>query len=152
MKELFDTLIENITPILITFVTGLITYLGTRLKTIYEQKVRNQIINEVVNSTVNFVEQVYKDSSGPEKLDMAISYVTEILESKGIKITGAEIRMLIESAVYNMNQTEKPIAELNANIIKQVKETIESSLTTENVEEIKAKVKTAKSSKKKLEE
>lgn len=99
-----DQLLQMILPILATFLTGVFTYIGTRVKKLYEEKVNTQIAKTVVEDAVKFVEQVYTDLHGKEKLEKATAQVSEILQSKGIALTEAEINMLIESAVFGLNE------------------------------------------------
>lgn len=103
-NEVLNQFIQILLPVLATFITGLFTYIGNRLKKVYEEKVNNETAKAVVTDAVKFVEQVYTDLSGKEKLEKATVQVSEVLESKGIKITPAEINMLIESAVYGLNE------------------------------------------------
>lgn len=103
-NEILNQFIQILLPILATFLTGLFTYIGNRLKKVYEEKVNNETAKAIVTDAVKFVEQVYSDLSGREKLEKATEQVSEILQSKGIKITPAEINMLIESAVYGLNE------------------------------------------------
>lgn len=99
-----NQLLDILLPILATFLTGLFTYIGTRLKKVYEEKVNTETAKNVVEDAVRFVAQVYKDLKGPEKLEKATAQVVEILQSKGISMSEAEINMLIESAVYGLNK------------------------------------------------
>lgn len=99
-----NQLLDILLPVLATFLTGLFTYIGTRLKKVYEEKVNTETAKNVVEDTVRFVQQVYKDLKGPEKLEKATAQVVEILQSKGISMSEAEINMLIESAVYGLNK------------------------------------------------
>lgn len=103
-SSLANQLMEILLPILATFLTGLFTYIGTRLKTAYEQKINTETAKAVVDDAVRFVEQVYKDLHGKEKLEKAVEQVSQVLISKGINLSEAEITMLIESAVYGLNQ------------------------------------------------
>lgn len=103
-NEILNQFMQILLPILATFLTGLFTYIGNRLKKVYEEKVNNETAKAVVEDAVKFVEQVYNDLSGREKLEKATEQVSEVLQSKGIKITPAEINMLIESAVYGLNE------------------------------------------------
>ena len=102
-----DAMLEAIQPafmsLLGTVVTCLFGYIGLKAKQVYTKYVDNQVKQDVVNSTVNYVEQVYKDIHGKEKLQKAKEKVTEILTEQGIKITDADLEMLIESAVYGLN-------------------------------------------------
>ena len=103
-NEILNQFIQILLPILATFLTGLFTYIGNRLKKVYEEKVNNETAKAVVEDAVRFVEQVYTDLNGKEKKQKATEQVAEVLASKGIKITSAEINMLIESAVYGLNE------------------------------------------------
>lgn len=103
-SEVVNQLIQILLPILATFLTGLFTYIGTRLKNAYEQKVNTETAKVVVENAVRFVEQVYKDLHGKEKLEKAVEQVSQVLASKGINLSEAEINMLIESAVYGLNE------------------------------------------------
>lgn len=103
-SEIVNQLIQILLPILATFLTGLFTYISTRLKNAYEQKVNTETAKVVVENAVRFVEQVYKDLHGKEKLEKAVEQVSQVLASKGINLSEAEINMLIESAVYGLNE------------------------------------------------
>ncbi len=52
---------------------------------------------------VRFVEQVYKDLHGPEKLAQAMAKASEILEGYGITISESELVAMIEAAVNEFN-------------------------------------------------
>lgn len=101
---LLNQLIDILLPILATFLTGLFTYLGTRLKAAYEQKVKTETAETVIKNVVKFVQQTCKDLDGDAKLKKAISEASTILLSKGIELTETEINMLIESAVYGLKE------------------------------------------------
>lgn len=103
-NEILNQILQIALPILATFLTGLFTYIGTRLKKVYEEKVNTETAKTVAEDAVRFVEQVYKDLHGKEKLEKATAQVAEVLQSKGITISEAEINMLIESAVYGLNE------------------------------------------------
>ena len=103
-NEILNQFIQILLPILATAITALFTYIGTALKKAYEEKINNDTAKAVVEDAVKFVEQVYTDLNGKEKLQKATEQVAEVLASKGIKISAAEINMLIESAVYGLNE------------------------------------------------
>lgn len=103
-NEILNQFIQILLPILATAITALFTYIGTALKKAYEEKINNETAKTVVTDAVKFVEQVYTDLDGKSKLQKATEQVSEVLASKGIKISAAEINMLIESAVYGLNE------------------------------------------------
>ena len=60
---------------------------------------------------VQFVEQVYKDIHGEEKLFAALERAAEILAEKGIEFSAVEMETLIEAAVAEFNEAfYKPVA------------------------------------------
>lgn len=97
-----NQLVDILLPVLATFLTGLFTYIGTKLKSAYEKKVNTETAKAVVEDVVKFVEQVYTDIHGKEKLQKAIEQASTILQNKGISISETEINMLIESAVFGL--------------------------------------------------
>lgn len=103
-QELLKQVLVIIIPSLATAIAGFFAYLGNKLKNSYQEKVNNETAQAVVKDVVQFVEQVYGDIHGKEKLQKAIEQVSTILQSKGINITETEIMMLIESAVYGLNE------------------------------------------------
>ena len=103
-NEILNQIIQILLPILATFLTGVCTYVANRLKNVLEEKTNTQIAKTVVEDAVKFVEQVYTDLHGQEKLEKATEQITEVLRAKGIALTEAEIYMLIESAVYGLNE------------------------------------------------
>lgn len=105
--DIGNQLVDILLPLLATFLTGLFTYIGTRLKKVYEQKVTTDTAKTVVADVVQFVQQVYKDLDGEEKLQKALTEASTILTEKGITISETELNMLIESSVYGIKQGTK---------------------------------------------
>ena len=68
----------------------------------YTKYVDTQTKKEIVKDTVNYVEQVFKDIHGAEKLEKAKEKALEWLNEKGIKISETELEILIESAVNGL--------------------------------------------------
>lgn len=79
------------------------TWLGTQAKNLYKKYVTTEIKQSVARTVVRFVEQVYKDIHGPEKLKAAMQKASEILADYGIQITESELVALIEAAVNELN-------------------------------------------------
>lgn len=102
--EILNQVLSILLPALATLIAGWFAVLGNKIKIAYEEKINTQIKKQVVQSTVEYVEQVYKAINGDEKLQKAIEQATIILGEKGILISEVELRMLIEAAVYGLNQ------------------------------------------------
>ena len=92
------------TQILYTLVTAIFGYLGIVVKTLAKEYFNDKTKREVARSAVQFVEQVYKNLHGEEKLNEALKAASEMLSEKGITITELELRVLVEAAVAEFNK------------------------------------------------
>ena len=69
------------------------------LKSLLKKYVNDKTKKSIAKTVVAAIEQMYKDLGGEEKLNLAITSMTEMLAEKGITISEIEIRMLLEAAV-----------------------------------------------------
>ena len=93
--------------IILSLLLLLAAFLGSQVKALYRKYVTTEIKQSVCRTAVRFVEQVYKDIHGPEKLAQAMAKASEILEGYGITITEAELVAMIEAAVNEFNKNKK---------------------------------------------
>jgi hypothetical protein len=93
--------------IIYVILTGIAGYIGIVIKNLYTKHINNKTKRDVAKSVVQFVEQVYKDLHGEEKLNAALSAATEMLAENGITVTELEMRVLIEAAVAEFNEAFK---------------------------------------------
>lgn len=84
-------------------ITAIAGYIGIVLKNLYANYLNDKTKRSVAKSAVQFVEQVYKDLHGEEKLNEALNAATEMLAEKGIIVSELEMRVLIEAAVAEFN-------------------------------------------------
>lgn len=132
LNEFFGT---YLIPAVVTVVGAIASWIGVQLKKLYTDKVNTKEKQDVVESTVTYIQQVYGDLKGEEKLEKALETASDWLTSKGINVSDSELRVLIESAVYNMKKGfETTTAELE---VPEVQVLNESTSNTENVEENK---------------
>lgn len=132
LNELFST---YLIPAVVAVVGAIASWVGVQLKKLYTDKVNTKEKQDVVESTVTYVQQVYGDLKGEEKLEKALETASDWLTSKGISVSDSELRVLIESAVYNMKKGfETTTAELE---VPEVQVLNESKSNTENIEENK---------------
>lgn len=89
--------------ILYTALTAIAGYVGIAIKNIISKHINNKTKREIARTCVRAIEQIYKELHGDEKLNKCIEAVTSMLAEKGITVTEFEIRMLIESAVNELN-------------------------------------------------
>ena len=93
--------------IVVTILTAIATYIGAKIKKIYEEKANDETKRKVVSTVVKAVEQLYKDLKGDEKLEKAKEAVLEMLNEKGIAITELEMNMLIEEVCNSFKKEVK---------------------------------------------
>lgn len=93
--------------LLSAIITGVASALGVLLKKVYDRTIgahiKDKIKREVAAQVVKYVEQVYKDLHGPEKLEKALEAAADMLNEKGIIISDLELRVLLESALAELN-------------------------------------------------
>lgn len=77
--------------------------IGYQVKKLYTKYINNQMKYDIVNSTVEYVEQIYTDIHGEEKLDKALERASELLTEAGIVVSSKELETLIEAAVNGFN-------------------------------------------------
>ena len=78
--------------------------LGYAAKKIYQNHINDETKRSIAKSVVQFVEQVYKDIHGADKLYAALERAAELLAEKGIKFSAVEMETLIEAAVAEFNE------------------------------------------------
>ena len=98
-----DIIQQYLAQIILTIFLALAAYLGAQAKNLWKKYVNTEIKQNVCRTVVRFVEQVYKDIHGPEKLAQAMAKASEILESYGITISESELVAMIEAAVNEFN-------------------------------------------------
>ena len=89
--------------ILYTILTAIAGWLGIVIKNLVQKYINDKTKKDVAKNAVKFVEQVYKDLHGDEKLNEALTAASAMLAEKGITITDLELRVLIEAAVAEFN-------------------------------------------------
>lgn len=119
--SILNECLDIILPAIASVIAVLFGVLGAKLKSVYDTKIKTDTAKIVVDDVVKFVQQVYKDLDGPEKLQKALTEASTILNEKGISISDTELDMLIESAVYGLKQgiTETVIKELPEETIEE---------------------------------
>ena len=90
--------------ILYTIVMAIVGYVGIVIKNIATKYINDKTKRDVAKTAVQFVEQVYKDLHGEDKLNAAFSAASEMLNEKGITISDLEMRALLEAAVSEFNK------------------------------------------------
>lgn len=113
--------------ILYSILTAVASFIGLKLKELYEKYINDKTKKDVVNTVCGAINQLYSNLNGPEKLDKAIENITAVLNEKGITISDVEMRMLIESTVYSFKTSLVP----EGTGVKQIEETSEKNESEE---------------------
>lgn len=112
MEILKEFMNEYATTILYAIVTAIAGYIGIVVKNLYQKYVNDKTKKAVAKTVVNAVEQLYKDLHGQEKYDKAVEAMSQMLADKGITISDIEIKMLIEAAVAEFNNSFIEVGEI----------------------------------------
>lgn len=89
--------------IMYTLITAFFGYIGFVVKNLVKKYLDDKTKLSVVKTAVKYVEQVYKDMHGDDKLNQALTAASAMLAEKGITITELEMRVLVEAAVAEFN-------------------------------------------------
>lgn len=100
---MFEILQPYLLEIIVAILTGIASFIGVKVKKVYEEYINTKTKKDVVETTVKYVEQVYKDIHGEEKLNKAKDKALEWLNEKGITISDTELEILIEATVNGFN-------------------------------------------------
>ena len=114
-----NELVQAITPILLALLVAIVGYLAKiagiqvqRVADKYAIKAKLDANKTIVDLAVKYVQQVFNEADNKTKYNEAKNKALEILSEKGIKITDAELNMLIEASVANFKQGMKEIVTL----------------------------------------
>ena len=111
MNTILNAIQSNLLEIINVILVGVVTFIGTKIKTIYEEHINDKTKKEIVKATVEYVEQINKTleikKTSEEKFNQAKEKAIEWLSEKGINISDTEIEILIESCVNAFNSSIK---------------------------------------------
>lgn len=100
MKELFNQYAFEMILLLVGLVAAV---LGTQARALYKKHINSEEKEAVANAAVLFVQQVYKELHGADKLEEALDAARVLLEKRGIAFDRDEMEILVEAAVGNFN-------------------------------------------------
>ena len=93
---------------LLLALAGIFGMVAKRIATKYLDTDTKRTLAKVV---VQFVEQVYTELHGDDKLNTAVAVLADMLAEKGIHTSEAEMYVLIEAAVAEFNEVfKKPVS------------------------------------------
>ena len=89
-------------PALMALLTGIATWIGTKIKMVIEEKAKNEKTKDIIYNVVKYVEQTSKSLTSSDKFERAVKNATEWLSTKGIEISTYELEMMIEATVNEL--------------------------------------------------
>lgn len=102
MKDVFIEFLNKLIPVILpicgTLFAALMAYLGTKINLYLKSKK----VDRIIPSVVKYVEQIYTDLHGDEKFEKAVIIATSLLKEQGITISKEELKVMIESACYEL--------------------------------------------------
>ena len=131
--SILNECLDVILPAIASVVAILFGVLGSKIKQVYTERTQNETVKVVVDNVVKWVQQVYYELEGPEKLQKALTEASIILNEKAITISETELDMMIESAVYGLKQGMTTETVLVEGTVENEEVTPEA---VENVEEV----------------
>lgn len=99
MSDIISMVSDNIIQILTATITGIVGYLGIKIKKIIEDYLQTKLKKEIIERTVVYVEQIGEDLTCDEKKKKAAEKALEWMKEKKINISDTELEILVESAV-----------------------------------------------------
>lgn len=104
MNEILNMIVSSLVPVLVTVITGIISYIGMSLRNLITTKMTKDRIDKIVTQTVNYVEQISKNNnlSSAEKFIEAKDKAQAWLEEENLKVSNVELEILIECAVRHL--------------------------------------------------
>lgn len=103
MEQIMEVVMPAVLQFAGTLLMVMAGIIGYQVKKIYNQYIDTQVKKDVVDTTVKYVEQVYTDIHGEEKLAKAIERASQLLNDQGIIVSVDELETLIEAAVNGFN-------------------------------------------------
>lgn len=104
MEQIMEVVMPAVLQLAGTVLMVMAGIVGYQVKKLYNKYIDTQVKKDIVESTVQYVEQVFKDIHGQEKLDKALERASELLKEAGITVSHTELETLIESAVNGFNE------------------------------------------------
>lgn len=89
-------------PAMMAILTGVLTWIGTKIKSVIEEKVSNEKVKDIIYDVVRYTEQTSKELTGSDKFQKSVDEASKWLNSKGINISELELKIMIESAVNEL--------------------------------------------------
>ncbi len=104
---ILEEILNQLVPVIISAGVAIISAVGIMIKNAITKAADTDVKKKLVETTVKYIEQVYKDVHGQEKLEIAMQKAEQLFKEKGINIGQTELEMMIEEVVNNINKGGK---------------------------------------------
>jgi ElaB/YqjD/DUF883 family membrane-anchored ribosome-binding protein len=104
LLEVISPYLWEILGIILTFITS---YIGLKLKSLYEKKINTETKRQIVKSVVEMVEQVSKSQgwTSKEKLSKAKENILQLVKKSKLSMSELELNVLIESVCNSFKKS-----------------------------------------------
>lgn len=103
-ETITNAITQGVSVVAVTVLTTIFGFISFKIKKYAKNYFNTDTKKAVANTTVNYIEQIFKDVHGKDKLEKAKEQFIKSLNEKGINITDEnEIVILLEAAVNKMN-------------------------------------------------
>ena len=99
METIMNLMIANASEIIVTALIGVISYVITTIGAKVKKILDDQRISNFAEDTVKCINQAYATLTNAEKFEKAKKDILEWVETEGLRITEAKLKIIIESAV-----------------------------------------------------
>lgn len=101
---MFDFFVYTYGPTLVgALLCAIMGSLGFAAKRLYEKHINTEEKKSIARTVASYVQQVWKDIHGPEKMAKALEAAEELLKKKNINFNASEMRIYIEAALAEFN-------------------------------------------------
>lgn len=121
MYQLVEPFISDIVVALFGLITAIVLAMFAELRKRVllwidsRNELRNQeILRNITEDAFSYIEQTMKNESSQRKFNEAVIYVSDKIESKGLKVNHKEISAAIEREVLKFNN-KSTVNEINSN-------------------------------------
>ena len=81
-------------------IMGLFSYIALDIKNLHKKCVQDKTKKDVVKMVCRYVNEVYPNATGEDKLDQAFINTKKILKEKKINISDLELKVLLHNSIY----------------------------------------------------
>lgn len=97
-----EELISQAIPYVLTVLAGVLSWAGIQIKSKITEKMDTDMKKSLAETTVKYVNQVFSDLEGADKLEKAVEVAVTLFAEKGLKVSEIELTTMLEEVVNNI--------------------------------------------------